>query len=460
MMTLFPKFVRRLGPEMKQVISHTSWHLVERILSMVLALFVSVRVARYLGPESFGKLSYAISFVGLFSVLAALWTNSILIRVLSYEIEQVTQFLGAGFYLRGLGSFLTLTLIGLTNWQVIPSADLKWMVAIVSIQLIFNPFLIPQLWFQANLIAKPIAAVRMIALVVTSIAKIGAIVLGAPLFAFAYIICLPTAIEFLGTTFHYFNSNQSFCWSQFNPLKAKSLLLESWPLILSGIGVLLYTQVDQIMLGQIAGSEELGYYSVAVSMSTIWFFIPVTVASSLFPSLLKAKKVSHQAYLSKSQQLFDIMVLISLLCGLPIFIFSTQLVNFLYGAEFSQSILSLQILILSGVFSATSIAKGQWLTCEKLTRLSFHATWLGALSNIGLNLYLIPIYGALGAAVATLVSYAIAAYFSCLLYAPTRQLMKVISRSLFLPYSIRRCYWIVRNTLKGRTVNHGSNLHS
>ena len=86
--------------------SNTSWLMAERILRMTVALFVGVYVARYLGPERFGLLSYANSFVGLFLALATLGIESIVIRELVKSPESRNELLGSAFGLKILGTLL------------------------------------------------------------------------------------------------------------------------------------------------------------------------------------------------------------------------------------------------------------------------------------------------------------------------------------------------------------------
>ena len=74
----------------------------------------------------------------------------------------------------------------------------------------------------------------------------------------------------------------------------------------------------------------------------------------------------------------------------------------------------------ASIFVFMGVAGTQWLVMENLQIFSLEKTLLGALSNIGLNLILIPEYGAVGAAYATLISYAISSLISDLLRAKTR----------------------------------------
>ena len=81
----------------RKYFDNTSWLLMERIVRMIVALFVGVYIARYLGPERFGLLSYANSFVGLFLALATLGIDSIVIRELVKRPGSRSVILGTAF---------------------------------------------------------------------------------------------------------------------------------------------------------------------------------------------------------------------------------------------------------------------------------------------------------------------------------------------------------------------------
>jgi len=78
---------------------NTSWLLVEKLLRIFVGLFVGVWIARYLGPENFGILSYSQSFVAIFSVIATLGLDNIVVRDLLNEKKKINIILGTSFWL-------------------------------------------------------------------------------------------------------------------------------------------------------------------------------------------------------------------------------------------------------------------------------------------------------------------------------------------------------------------------
>ena len=183
---------------------------------------------------------------------------------------------------------------------------------------------------------------------------------------------------------------------------------------------MIYMKIDQIMLGQMLGGEAVGIYSAAVSMSEVWYFLPMVVVSSVFPAILDARERDDRLYYSRLQQLYGFMVLLSVAVALPMTFIATPLVKLLFGAPYAESGAVLAIHIWASVFVFLGVAGDKWFLAENRQLLSLQRTVLGAVANIGLNLWLIPMYGTIGAAVATVVSQALASFLFDALQAVTR----------------------------------------
>ncbi|MEO1561060.1 MAG: flippase, partial [Cyanobacteria bacterium J06632_19] len=215
--------------------------------------------------------------------------------------------------------------------------------------------------------------------------------------------------------------------------RGKSLLSKSWPLILSSVGTIIYLKIDQIMLGEMIGKEAVGNYAVAAKISEIWYFIPTAVASSVFPSLLKSRENNIKAYKNKLQKLYDNLACLALLIALPITIVSTPVITMLYGEVFREAGLILSIHIWASVFIFMRAALSKWLIAEDLYVFSLVTHGLGAIVNALLNLFLIPNFGGIGAAIATLISYATASYFALFVHSRTVETARMMTLALIFP---------------------------
>jgi PST family polysaccharide transporter len=219
--------------------------------------------------------------------------------------------------------------------------------------------------------------------------------------------------------------------------RAKSLLKDSWPLILSGLAIMVYMRIDQIMLGQMLGDEAVGIYSAAVRISEVWYFVPMAIVASVFPSIIEAKKKSEALYYQRLQWLYDVMVVLALSVAVPMTFLSDWAVSLLFGQAYEQAGAVLAIHIWTAVFVGLSFSSGRWFINEGYTLLALKRNLLGLVVNVILNTYLIPLYGPKGAALATLLSYFMASYASDLFSRKTRMVFLQKTRALFLLSIIR-----------------------
>ncbi|MCI0663328.1 MAG: flippase, partial [Acidobacteria bacterium] len=191
---------------------------------------------------------------------------------------------------------------------------------------------------------------------------------------------------------------------------SRVLLKESWPLILAGLSVVLYMKIDVVMLGKMSGDREVGLYSAASRLSEAFYFLPMIIVSSLTPMLLRARASGAEHYRASLLKLYVLMVRLSLAIAVPFLILAPMLVEILYGSQYSESAAILQVHVWASVAVFLGVASSQYLVAEGKQKLSLYRTLVGLVINVGMNLVLIPEYGAMGAAIATLISYFVATF--------------------------------------------------
>ncbi|MGL5794453.1 MAG: flippase [Waterburya sp.] len=445
MLKKFKLLDKNLSPSLKKIISNIGWLTAERILMMALSFFVGISVVRYLGPESYGKLSYSLSFAGLIGVIAKLGLDQIVVRNLVQEKKSTQEILGTAYLLKLIASLFTIILIGVSIWIFNSDTQIRWMTLIISMGLIFSTFEIIDFWFQAKVLSRSMAIVRSTQLILTSSSKLLLIFWKFPLIAFAWVYLAEFVLQAIGMIWVYYQNHQSISRWQINWSQAKKLLKDSWPLIFSGVMILIYMRIDQIMLGNMAGDKAVGNYAAAVRLSEPCYFISGAICSSVYPSLIKARKKNQQEYQNKIQLIYDLMAWISLLIAVTTSLLSHALATTLLGSEYVEAGAILQLHIWSCPFVFLGIARSKWLMTENYTRFSLVATSLGALANVILNTMWIPNYGGMGAAFATLISYAISSHLSSLVYPPVLKNGWMLTKALFVPFRIRQNLIYLRN---------------
>lgn len=422
----------------KKYFANTSWLMAEKILRMAVGLFVGVYVARYLGPERFGVLSYAMSVVVLFSALSSLGLNGILVRELVNFPKKREELLGTVFILKLAGSGLVLILLSITLYFMGDDRQSNLMIFIIAAGLVFQSFNVIQFYFEAKVLSKYFVFAQFVSLIAVSIAKLIFVWLGLSLIYFALAVLIENLILAIGLLVVYFKQKLNIFNWQFSFKAATGLLKDSWPLILSAIAISLYMRIDQVMIKHMLNDEAIGQYAAAVKLSEAWYFIPMIVCNSLFPAILNAKKVSKELYYKRLQKLYVLMTWSAIAIALPATFLADDIIRLLFGAQYGNAAGTLRIYIWAGVFVFLGVASGQYLVAENYTRISFLRTFIGMIVNVILNIILIPRYGINGAAITTVVSYFIATFVMIFIPKTHRQAILMLkSASLFCVFGRR-----------------------
>jgi PST family polysaccharide transporter len=426
---------KKLSVEQRKIISNIGWLFGDRILRMGVGLVVGAWVARYLQPEQFGLLNYAIAFVFLFTAFATLGLDQIVVRNLVRNPDCKDETLGTTFALKLIGGIVTLLLASLTIFLLRPDDYLtRALVAITASATIFQAFDTIDFCFQFQVSSKYTVVAKNSAFIIVTLVRITLIQLQAPLIAFAWAAFAETALGGIALMIAYKVSGQNFRRWRVSWQEGKNLLKESWPLIIAGVSIMLYIRIDTVMLGEISGSEAVGIYAVATRLSELWGFIPIAIISSVTPSIIEAKKVSETLYYQKLQKIFTLVTVLAYSIAIPLTLLSTPIIVLMFGQNYAPAGSVLAIHIWGQIFSFLGIARSIWIVTEGLTKYALIFTTGGAVINILLNLWLIPMYQETGAAIATVVSYALVDYVIFILYPPFRHIGKLMTNALILRY--------------------------
>lgn len=392
----------------KKYFANTGWMFAEKIFRTLVAFFVGILVARYLGPDNFGLLNYAISFAGLFTSFANLGLDSIVIRELVKTPDKKDIILGTVFRLRLMGSFITILLVSITAFLIKEPTFNLLLIVIIASATIFQSIGVVEQFFQSRVEAKFNVIAQSSSFFIAALLKVLIVFLNKPLIYFAVVQSIESLFLAIGYYFVYRKNNLTISTWKYDSTVAQSLLKDSWPLVLSGVVIAIYMKIDQVMIKNFMEIKEVGYYAAAVKLCEAWYFVPMAVSTSVFPAIVNAKQTSEKLYLNRLQKLYDFLAAIAIIIAIPVTFLSGFIIDILFGPKFQPAASVLTIYIWAGVATFLGVASSQYLIAENLTKLSFYRTLIGMIINVILNLYLIPVYGINGAAIATLISYSLA----------------------------------------------------
>ncbi|MBI9084494.1 MAG: flippase [Desulfobacterales bacterium] len=419
-------------PGFRRYSMNTMWMVSEQILRLIAGLFVGIWVARYLGPGQFGLLNYAVAFTVLFGVIAKLGLDAIIVRDLVNQSHPLDVYLGTAFWLKAVGASVAMSFIAMAVRFTANDVTTNGYIFIIAAGLIFQSFEVIEFYFQSQVLVKFVSICKMVQLSISSVLKIYMVLSGSQLISFVLLSLFDNATLALSLFVAYQHQRKPDFIKYFDLQIARTLLKDSWPLILSSIVIMIYMRIDLIMIKEMLGEHEVGVYSAAVRLGEVWYFIPVIIATSFFPAILNAKKQSETLYYSRLKRLYAFMAWFAIIIALSMSLLSDRLVILLYGAPYSAAGRVLTIHIWSGVFVFVGVVSGKWLLAENLQLFSTINTSIGAIANVILNYVLIPKIGIIGSAWATLISYFIAAYLCLAFSKRTRINFFNITKSIFL----------------------------
>lgn len=383
---------------------NAGWIITGKVIQMGLSFIVGILSARYLGPSNYGLINYAAAYAGFFASICNLGIGSnIIVKELKDKNDQEGQILGTSIVLKGIASFLCAIMIICIS--IIVDFDEPLTIAVValySISILFKIFETFNYWFQARLDSKKTAFASLVAYSITSLYKIILLATGQPVTLFA----LATAVDYICIAIILFalykkegGKKLSFSFSY-----GKDIFKKSYHFILSGLMVAVYGQTDKLMLKQMVGESEIGYYSTATALCSLWCFVLEAIIDSIVPSIMEAHNIDKSRFERLNKQLYCIVFYVSMGVSVLFTIFGGIAINLLYGEAYLPAVNPLRVATWYIAFSYLGVARNAWLVCENKQRYLKYIYLIAAIANILLNLIFIPFFGATGAAIASLIS--------------------------------------------------------
>lgn len=394
--------IEDLSPTLRRTMSNLTWLSFDRVVRLVGAVFVNAWLTRYLGPEQNGVLNFALAFVGMFTPLAVLGMDAIVIRDIVRDPQHRDEILGSAFGLRILGACSALIFAAIAITLVRPDDVLtRWLVIISASGTIFQAFDVIDYWFQSQVQSKFTVYAKNSAFVFLSIAKVAAILSSAGLEIFVFFSAVELAIAAAALVIMYRRQGFSVAQWVFRFPRAKALLVNSWPIIISDLAVFMQARIDQVMIGQYLTNTDVGFYAAAQKISEPVSVIPMIIMSSVYPVIVKTKEWSEDEYHHRLTNLYRLMFIISAGICIPIALLSGPIVHLLYGERFAFSATLLTLLIWTRFYAFYGVARSIFISTENLFRHALVSSVSGVTVSIIANFLLIRRYGVYGSIVAT-----------------------------------------------------------
>jgi O-antigen/teichoic acid export membrane protein len=409
------------------IIKNSFWLTLSEVLSRLIKIVLIIYAARILGTSGYGVFSYVLSTTGLITVTADIGITTFLTRQISRERKVNAAYIATAFAMKlvfvVIGALILIIAVPLIT-------KIEGVVALI-------PFMILLVLFDC--IRDIVLAIVRGREIMQSEAGIyiftNAVIVALGLFAIFYfrssasLIIAYTIGNFIGSSVAFLLYKKYFVniWRYFNRGLIKQIFVESWPYaLLSLLGVIMMN-TDIIMLGSLGEASDVGLYSAAYKPVDIMYVIPGIFVSALLPAMSRMVKEQNKKLRNTLEKSISTMFLM----GLPIvaggIILSQNIINFLFGSQYIEAVLTFKILLLTVLIVFPGLVISHTIFAYNKQKSFIGFLLFGVIANILLNAIFIPKYGIVGSAIATVCALFIANSF---VWAK----MKKISYFVILPH--------------------------
>lgn len=385
-------------------VTNTLWGILEKVSRIISGILVGILVARYLGPAQFGLISYALNVVAIFTVFSTLGLDSIVVRELITRNENKNKILGTTIILRLAGSVIVVLAATIYS-SMRDNNQQTFIVFLVSLSIILQSFTVVDFYFQSVVQGKFTAINQVITLLISSIVKIIFIYTKAPIEYFAAMVLFEATLTAINQYIFYSRIGGKMLEWRFSFGEVKELLSHSWPIIVSGLMMMVYQKMDQILIKRfIYDLKYLGNYAAAVRMSEASYFIPVAICAAVFPGIINAKN-NKELQNKRLTQLYSLLIWSAIIISIGGTIFGDWVIRVMYkqGYEFAPAVFKIHIWTTVPVFFST--AWGMWILSENKQKLIIILQLISLVFCFTMHINLIPRFGINGAAWSVVITY-------------------------------------------------------
>ena len=413
----------------KQVFNNAKWIIVCKIAQSVLQLIIGMISARYLGPSNYGLINYAASIVAFAMPIMKLGLDAILVHQLVESPESEGEIMGTSLFLNVVSSFLCMA--GVCGFAFLVNMGQRETIivcALYSVTIFFAALEMMQYWFQYKLLSKYSSLIMLVGYVFVSAYKIFLLATGKSIYWFAF----SHSVEYgaIGILLLLFFGKKSNSRLSVSLARAKKMLKISRHYILAALMVVVIQNIDRVMLTTMVSETENGYYSAAVTSAAVAQFVFMAIIDSFRPLILESKKNDQLEYEKNMSKLYGAILYLSLAQSVMFTIFAPLVVKVLYGAEFAPAVGVLRILTWYTGFSYMGSLRNIWLLAEEKQRYLPAINLSGVVLNVAINLFVIPRFGAMGAATVSFITQFFMNFVLTLVLKPLRPCNRLMLKGL------------------------------
>jgi O-antigen/teichoic acid export membrane protein len=398
----------------------------------LLIFAVMAIMARHYGSSAFGVYSFALSFVSFFRLLSDWGMNPIVIRRLSIAAsdEERSELFSTALTVRVLLAVVTGLLAGgAFSLAHAPAFDklAVWIATLTMSDVVAD---MAGSLLQAYLRQTWMGVVGFAARVIWAALSIAAIFSGRSILFLVFAMGVCSLLQAAGLLVAGRRLLRFGLGMDRGILKG--ILRDSWPLALQAVMSTVYLRIDQLLLYALVGAQSVGIYAAATRLAEPWGLAAGVFVSATFPMLCRTFVPDTQGFHRISRATYRYLFIPLMLLIAYATLFAAPILRLIFGPGFEAGAPALVTLMWAEVFLFANMVSQYVLVAAGAQKVTFFLSAAGAVSNVALNLVLIPRYGATGAGVASLISYAFYQFLQSAL-PQTREFSIPVWSELFRP---------------------------
>lgn len=428
-------YFKVLYEKIRHVIFNSAWLFLDKCIRMFVGIAINAMLAHSVGPQEFGLFSYTLAVIAFFQVIVYFGLDGIIVRELTHTKDKASVFI---IVLLARLTFGILSYLILISWYAMKfgfQSDEFFLISVLGAWLLLLFIDSIDLWFQSCSQSKRTVIFKFVPFVIFSCLKYFMLKKGVSIKDFSIIFLLELVVNAFFLVLAYTKYPISGK-AELNFDKSSRILKECWPFILSSLSVIIYMRIDQVIISNYLGVKELGIYSAVLPFSLSWVVVANVLYVSLLPYVSNVKRnEGNGEYLKLIEGAFFVFSLCAWCIIFIIFTWADDIVEILLGQDYLAGITTLKIHLFSIVPIFLGIAQGVWIINERKSKITLYRTSIGALLACGLNVFLIPKLGIVGASITSVITQFTSTILLNFIFA--REIFKFQIRTLFLiPYLV------------------------
>lgn len=386
------------------IAKNTAFMTIASIAQKIISFVYFTLIARSITPEGTGKYFLALSFTTIFVVLVDLGMTNVLVREAARVRENIQKYISTVLFAKLILGVLVYALVIGVSSVLYPDVELQHMIWLSGVTMLFDSF---------NLtvygVLRAIGDLRFESLSITASQFLSLLLGGVFLFFHLPLIYLILAFTIPSAVNAVFAATMVYRRYQVKPFPHfdKKTFLFLWgiaiPFALAAIFARVYGYIDSLLLGHLLGSEAVGFYSIPYKVTFAFQFVPLALTAAVYPRFSEYFVHQKERFSTILHDSIKYLLIVAVPIAFGIAVLARPIIVLLYKEQYLPSVLPLQIIILSLIFSFISFPIGAALNAGNKQVTQTTIVGVVMVINIIMNLILIPQVGVVGAAISAFV---------------------------------------------------------